>query len=169
MEIKTVRFGDIEVPESDVIVFAEGLLGFENIKEYILLNTEGEEIFKWLQAVKAPALCFLVIEPELFMFNYSLEISDEDVKNLKINSSEEVEILAIVTVPENPQDMTANLQGPIVLNVGNNMAKQIISGNPSHKVKVPIIKRLEENMKKIEDTLQKEENKTLTINKKRKV
>lgn len=168
MKIETIRFGLIEVPDSDRIVFADGLLGFENVKEFILLKSEDDEVFKWLQAVKVPALCFLVIEPELFMFNYSLDINDEDVGSLKIEKPEDVEILSIVTVPENPQDMTANLQGPIVVNVSNNCAKQIISGNPSHKVKVPILKKLEENMKKVQSKLEEEGNSVLTINKNRK-
>jgi len=104
-------------------------------------------MFYWLQAVDDPSLCFLVIEPELFMFNYSLEISDEDVNALEIERPEDVEVLAIVTILQDPKDMTANLQGPIIINKKNLKAKQIISTDPQHKVKVPILKTLEENIK----------------------
>lgn len=158
MKINTIRFGEIEVSDERIIFFPEGILGFEKVKKFVFLENEGDEVFKWMQAVNNPELCFLVIEPELFMYNYSLEISDDDVEYLKIKKPEEVNIISIVTVPEDPNNMTANLQGPIIVNTVKRLAKQIISGNPSHKVKVPIIKRLMENMKKIEKKLENEKN-----------
>ena len=148
MKIKTAQFGEVEINAKEIIHFPEGILGFEEIKDYVLLEEDG--VFFWLQSIKVPSLCFLVIEPRLFMFNYSLDIPDEDVEFLKIKTPEDVKIISIVTVPEDPSKMTANLQGPIVINSSEMLAKQIISTNPSHRLKVPVLKELEKNLKRLE-------------------
>jgi len=145
MEIITKKFGKIVIDKNKIILFPEGILGFEKFKKYILIEEQKESMFKWLQCIDNPDLTFLIIEPEIFKINYTLDISDKDVEFLKIEKPEDVEIFAIVNVPENPMKMTANLQGPIVINLRKKLAKQVISTDPTHKVKHYIIEEMQEN------------------------
>ncbi len=148
MKIYTTRFGDIEVKEEEIIKFPEGLLGFEDKKEFVIFIMEEGSPLMWMQAVKEPALAFILIKPFEFRPDYSVDISDKDVEFLKIEKPQDVDLLSIVVVPNDPSKMTANLQGPIILNTKKNLAKQIISNNPKHKIKHFILDEMAELKKK---------------------
>lgn len=146
MKIFTTRFGDIEIEENDIITFPEGILGFEDMKKYILINMEDGNPLMWLQSLEEPALAFVVIRPFEFNPSYFLEISERDEEFLKLREPTEADILAIVVVPEDPAQMTANLQGPVVVNKKHKIARQVISTNPKHKIKHYILKEMEKNI-----------------------
>jgi len=136
MNINTSRFGELEVPEEDIITFPLGILGFDKTSRYVILNDPATEPLRWLQSVDNKDLAFVIIDPLRFRSEYTLDLSDEDVLDLKLNDPEEAIIYAIVVIPkDNPEKMTANLQGPIVINANLMRAKQVISTNPSHKLK----------------------------------
>lgn len=151
MELLTSRFGKIEIAPEEIIAFPDGLLGFDSYKKFVILNTQEGSPFRWLQSVDDGNLAFIIIEPMNFMFSYDLEISDEDAARLKIQKPEDAALYAIVTIPDNAQDMTANLQGPLVINAKNRKGRQIISTNADHLVKTRII----DEMAKRERELQK--------------
>lgn len=151
MKIKTTRFGEIEIAEEDVIEFPEGLLGFEYAKHFVIISNSDSGPFRWLQSLDEPDLAFVIIEPLQFLFSYELEIPDPDLEFLQIKSQEDVILFVIVTIPEDPKQMTANLQGPLVINHKIRKGRQIISNNPQHSVKTSIIKAMEERAKKIQE------------------
>lgn len=164
MKIKTSRFGEIEIGKEEIIVFPDGLLGFTDYTRYVILNTSEGSPFRWLQCIDDGNLAFIVIEPINFMFSYDLEISDSDAEFLGLTKPEEVILYSIVTIPENPKDMTANLQGPLVINAANRKARQVISTNSQHLLKAKIIDEMakrETQLKKVKKSLdpQKKEDK----------
>jgi flagellar assembly factor FliW len=138
----------VEIAEERVITFQEGLFGFESRKKYFLMEAEKYENFKWLQCIDDSTLCFLVVEPVSFMFNYALEIDDLVVDELGIVDPDEVLILAMVTIPEDPSKITANLVGPLVINASNRKARQVVSTSPRHKIKHFIIEEMQKNAEK---------------------
>lgn len=146
MKFFTTRFGNLEVNDTDIINFPEGLLGFEDMRKYVVLNMEEGSPLMWMQSLEEPALAFVVIRPFEFNPAYSLEISEKDEEFLKLKKPDDADILAIVVVPEDPSQMTANLQGPVVVNKSNKTARQIISTNPKHKIKHYILKEMEKNI-----------------------
>ncbi len=142
MNILTTRFGKIEIDEKEIIKFPEGILGFEEIKEYVVFEMEDGSPLMWLQAVSEPSLAFIVIRPFEFKPDYSLDISDKDTEILKLAQPEDSDIFAIVVIPEDPSKMTANLQGPVVINTKEKIGKQVISTNPRHKIKHYILEEM---------------------------
>lgn len=160
MKISTSRFGKIEISEDEIVTFDEGLLGFADYHQFIILNTDDGSPFRWLQCIDDGNLAFVIIEPLNFMFKYNLEISDSDAKFISLKRSEDAVLYVIVSIPGNPQDMTANLQGPIVINASNRKARQVISNNRRHSVKVRIIDEMEKRaskLQKIQDSLDSQE------------
>ena len=105
-----------------------GLLGFEHIKEYLLLATPAEDPFLWLQVPNDANLAFLVISPQPILPDYRPEISSEDVDFLGLANAADAALLSIVTV-RGPNQATLNLKGPIVLNRRTMVAKQVIPIN----------------------------------------
>ncbi len=145
MKIETTRFGDIEIKETEIISFKEGVLGFENLKEYVIFEMEDGAPLMWMQSATEPSLAFIIIRPFEFNDKYTIDISDGITEALKLEKSEDADVFAIVVIPEDPSNMTANLQGPIIINNKNKMAKQIISTNSRHKIKHYILEEMQNN------------------------
>jgi flagellar assembly factor FliW len=141
--IKSRVFGEIEVSEKQLIKFPDGILGFEFIREYYLLDI-GDSPFYSLQAAGEAEIAFVLIQPETFMKDYRLSISNADMELLGLEQKEDLLDFAIVTVPENPADMTANLQGPLIVNRKTRIARQAISLNEEFCTKHPILAALQE-------------------------
>ena len=116
------------VQAENTISMPMGLLGFERIKEYILLADPAEEPFLWLQVSREENLAFLVVAPQPLVPSYKPEISPEDAAFLGLTSADDAALLSIVTV-RGPNQVTLNLKGPIVLNRCTLVAKQVIPVN----------------------------------------
>lgn len=116
LRFETTRFGALEVPETEIIAFSTGLPGFEDAKRFVTVESDDTDPFVWLQSIDHAELAFLTIPPQLIVREYQPEVSDEARQVLRLESDVDVQVLAIVTVPENPREMTANLRAPIVIN-----------------------------------------------------
>lgn len=139
MKIMTTRFGEVEVKEDKLLHFPEGVIGFHSIKRFVLLGKENQLVM-WLQAVDNPKIAFIVVNPFLFEADYNPKLTEEDLQFLQIEDSSDLHILAIIVVPEDPQKMTANMLGPIVINTKKKIGKQVILLEGNHSVKHPIVK-----------------------------
>ena len=127
MTISTTRFGNMEVSDDRFIRIPEGLLGFEPIQEYCLLDHKPGSPFQWLQAVDEPQLAFVVVNPFGFFSDYDIEISDADARQLELNAVEDAMVISLVTISK--QEITTNLVGPIVVNRKTGMGKQVVLNN----------------------------------------
>lgn len=137
MQITTRNFGEIEVGADQVIRFEEGLPGFEEEKEFVLLNnydTEEPVPFMWLQAAKNPDLALVVSIPFFLRPDYEVEIPETVVKSLEINSPEEVGVYTVVKIEDKVENMTFNLMSPIVINARNHKGTQVIQDRTSWRV-----------------------------------
>jgi flagellar assembly factor FliW len=141
MKIKTKPYGEIEVSEKQKIHFPEGLFGFEQTRDFFLLDSR-EGPFYWLQAADHPELAFILIDPRIFKGDYQLSVREEDYKSIGALDGKEVIDFAIVTVPEDVQKISANLMGPIIINRRNRKARQAISENDEYSVKHFIVKEM---------------------------
>ena len=129
LKVKTTRFGEIEVADAEILELPAGLIGFPELKKYILLDHEKDSPFKWLQSLDDGAIAFVLINPLLFKPNYIVEVTEAEVADLELKNEKDAVISVIVTIPANPQDMTANLKAPLVFNLGNRKGKQLILNN----------------------------------------
>jgi len=145
MKIKTKPYGEIEVNEKQKIHFPDGLFGFEEVKNYYLLDSK-EGPFYWLQSAEHPDLAFVLIDPRVFKENYTLNLRDEDYRAIEARKSDarkgDVIDFTIVTVPEDPEKISANLMGPIIINRKSRKARQAISENDEYTVKHYIMEEM---------------------------
>jgi len=133
--VETKRFGNIDIEEKDIIIIVGGVLGFEGIQKFVLLDHDAETPFKWLQAVDNPELAFVVMEPFIFCPDYQFELSDNDIKEIGLSKPEEAVVLTILVVPEDPKKMSANIKAPIIINQTNKKGKQIVLNNDAYPIK----------------------------------
>lgn len=120
----------VPVPNENIVHLPLGLLGFEHIKRYALLQNAGEKPFRWLQVIDQPDLAFLVL-PALEVFpEYEPDVPAEDVKFLGLNSPDDALVFNIVTLGAKGS-ATANLKGPIVINRFTLQGKQVVLANAS--------------------------------------
>ena len=140
MEIHSKAFGKITISPEQILEFPEGLLGFEDYTKFALIEESEESAFKWLQSLQETGLAFIVIQPELFLDDYKPLIPEDELESIGVESISDLLKLVIVTIPrDNPNAMTANLQGPILINRKNKKAKQFISRDDRHPVRYRII------------------------------
>lgn len=153
MKVSTSRFGTIDVSEEEVVRFDEGLLGFGDYHRYVILNANNQNNspFRWLQCLDDGNLAFVIIEPLNFMFEYDIEISDSDQEFVGLTRSEDAILYTIVSIPANAQEMTANCQGPLLINAVNRKGRQIISSNPRHSIKTKILQEMQIRARKIQE------------------
>ena len=141
MKVDTKAFGLIEVDDIQKIVFPEGLYGFDDFSDYVLLDAE-QQPFYWLQSVDDKEVAFVLINPFLFRPDYEVNIANEDLEEIGITSPEKALIFVIVTIPSGGGSMTANLQGPLVINRENMTGKQAILADVRWKTRHDIIAEL---------------------------
>ncbi|WP_039948651.1 flagellar assembly protein FliW [Leptospira fainei] len=140
VEIQSKPFGKIRVSERQMIRFPEGLLGFAGYKNFALIEEEEESVFKWLQSVDEVELAFVVIPPSLFKKEYLPSLNVDELSQIDLKEVSEALVLVIVTIPgDDPASMTANLQGPILINKASLTGRQFISRNEAHSVREKIL------------------------------
>lgn len=143
IQIQTSRFGIVQCAEEDLILFPEGILGFADLRHFVLVDDPSDEIFAWLQSCEIPQIAFPVLEPELFTTNYQLNLTKHDLESLELKTATGVRSFAIITVPEDPTQMTANLKAPVVINVAKRMARQIVLQDNNLAIREPIFAKLQ--------------------------
>ena len=127
MQITTKHLGEVQFEEANIITFSDGLPGFEEEKEYIIILSGDPELpFHYLQSIKNEDIAFIITNPFLFKENYDFELTDEVVEILKINDPSEISIYAITNIPDSVDKTSINLTAPIVINNTINQGMQII-------------------------------------------
>ena len=141
MQIMTKALGSIEVDERQVLFFPHGIIGFEQLKNYALIDA-AQQPFYWLQSLDEAEIAFVMIDPYVFRPDYSPDVAEEDMEELASEASEDIIVFAIVTIPENQDRMTANLQGPVLINRKTRRGRQSISLNWNWQLKHYILDEL---------------------------
>ena len=136
MKIKTAKFGEISIDENLVFNFVEPIIGYDDLKKYVLIEHSDNSAFKWLQSVENEALAFPVTSPAFFDIDYQFEIPTDKAEKIDLNSVESLISLNIVTIPvNNPKKATINLLAPIIINATNMQGMQLILSNSNYPVK----------------------------------
>ena len=128
--VEAVELETVTVHNENIVDLPLGLLGFEHIKRYALLQNQHESPFRWLQVIDQPDLAFLVL-PALEVFpEYEPDVPAEDVRFLGLNSPDDALVFNIVTLAAKGAG-TVNLKGPIVINRFTLKGKQVVLANAS--------------------------------------
>jgi flagellar assembly factor FliW len=138
MIIKTSRFGHLEVDEDRLITFGEGVLGFPKQHQYALIQTGEGSGFYWLQAVCTEDLAFVVCDPRLFVPDYQVPAKLEDLQGIGLDDPENAQVFIIVN--KIGDLLTGNFQGPLVVNVKNREARQLVLSDKRYSTRHPLMR-----------------------------
>ncbi len=127
IKITTEKFGELEIEKSLVFNFVSPIIGFNDLKQFALIDYKPDSPFKWLQSLEDMSLAFPVTLCSFFGIDYQFNIPDDDANLLEIESADDVFVCNIATIPQsNPQGATVNLLAPIVVNLANKKAMQLV-------------------------------------------
>lgn len=127
MKISTRYHGDMDIEESNILTLDEGMLGFEDLKRYIII-VEEDIFLQYLQCIDEN-IAFAIMDPFFVKPDYSFEIPDNVMKKLGITSEQDIVIRTTVVIPDDIEKIRTNLQAPIIFNRANNKGMQIILGD----------------------------------------
>lgn len=128
------RFGELELQDSEIFHFPEGLYGFEKEKKFAFLPfaQEVETPLEWMQSIQTPDLALVVTYPNAFIPEYKATLLDDEKAQIQLGPEEEYLIRVIVTIPAIFTEMTGNLVAPIAINPKKKIAKQFILTSPEY-------------------------------------
>jgi flagellar assembly factor FliW len=140
MKFTTVRFGEIEVTEENIISFSKGILGFDEYKRFILFPADEKQDtpFYFLQSVEEGSLCFFILNTFSFFPDYDIELEDALVTELEVAKPEDVLVFTIVTVQGNLKEATTNLKAPVIINLNKKLARQVVIEKGDYLIKQPL-------------------------------
>ena len=143
MKIKTTRFGIITIEEEKIITMLFGMLGFPDVKRFVILQHKENSPFFWYQSVDDPMLAFVIMSPFLFEPDYSVNL-ENILKEMSWNEEEKqnnLELYVVVNIPKGaPDKMTANLIGPILINNKIHQAVQMVISDSPYTHKFPLVR-----------------------------
>lgn len=131
------RFGEIEFDPANVLHFPEGLIGLEQLKNFLVIPNEQQGPLFWIQSVDDPVYAFVVTDPTNFFLDYGVVPDAEERKKLQIGDNDSCFVLSIVSVGENKQ-ITLNLAGPILYAPTTNRALQVILEDARYDTRTPL-------------------------------
>ncbi len=135
MQIRSTRFGDLEISEENILSFPNGLPGFPDERQFAFFSYHEDSAFSFLQSMAEPDLTFVIVEPFSFVKDYSFELDDNVVRELEITEDAPPQVYNIVRIPEKVEEITANLAAPIVINRVKRLAAQIIMDKSNYSVR----------------------------------
>ena len=141
MRINTRYFGTVDLDDDKVIIFDDGLFGFEEYKKFVLIfNNEAKErpAISWLQSVDEQALALPVMIPTIVKPDYNPVVEDDALETLGDWDEENISVLVTVTVPEDLKNMTTNLKAPIIINTDSMKGVQTVVENQDYEIRFKI-------------------------------
>lgn len=157
MKYPTGRFGQIDVKDKDVITIPKGIIGFSQLTRYVILEMDEITPFKWFQSLEDQQVAFVIMDPLKFFPGYEPRINEKELEELNYTKSSDLITYVIVTVPLDTSQASANLLGPLVINIKKRLGKQaVISDSP-----YTMVHNLLDELKKKKLQKQKEERRSV--------
>ena len=142
MNISTTRFGLVKVDKGDVLSFKEGILGFENLTQFFIVDPEDDTLIMWLQSIDDESIAFPLLEPEVFCPGHNVKLLPSELKSLELENVADARIYSLLTIPKDVTRMSANLKAPIVINCSHNIARQIVLQDNALSVRYEMYREL---------------------------
>ena len=144
MKIETTQFGTIQIEEEKIITMPASMPGFPERKRFIILERKKTRPFYWYQCVDDSALAFVIMNPYLFKPDYSVDLTPT-IKEMswETDGKENLELYVVVNTSDGiPDKITANLIGPLLINIKRHEAVQMVIHNSSYSHKYPVFRNL---------------------------
>ncbi len=138
MELVTKYFSNMTYEDNDVILFKNGLFGFENYRRFILIRFDNNNnSMVCLQSIDEANIAFVMINPYHFIHDYNVSLSETDIHDLQLNNPDNLTVYNICVLQETIPQSTTNLRCPVIVNTETRLAKQIILENAEYPFKYP--------------------------------
>ena len=142
MDIQTSKFGKITVSDDSFFQFVMPVVGFDELSSYVLIEHSENSIFKWLQSVENSMLAFPVVSCANLPFDYVIDLPENAVEALQIENVDDLLVMNVASIPSSdPSSATINLLAPIVFNIKNKLAGQIILSGSGYEVNYPLFEK----------------------------
>jgi flagellar assembly factor FliW len=136
VRIDSEHLGTVEVDDSSLIEFPAGIIGFPDQHRYAMVAADDSGLYSWLQSVDESGLAFLAVVPEPFFAGYEPVVPDDECSSIGLVDPQDAQLLCLVTVGD--EAVTANLLGPIVLNVRTRLARQVVLADQDLPARAPL-------------------------------
>ena len=142
MIINTVRFGEVDIDENRIFDFVMPVIGFNELTKFVILEPNEGTLFKWLQSTEDPSLAFPIISVASLDYDYSVDLSDNVINVLEISNPDSLLVMNITSIPQdNPRGTTINLLAPLIFNLDNQKAGQIVLSGSGYDISYPMFKK----------------------------
>ncbi len=135
------EFGELEISEDAVLHFPNGIYGFEDTHDYVIINHDEQGIIMTLQTTEGQMPQFVVIDPYAVLADYQPKLSTSDKSKLGIQTEKELKFLVIAVVKENYLETVVNLKSPLAINPATNTAYQVFLENNDYSMRYPIFQQ----------------------------
>ena len=142
MKIETTRFGILEVDTKDIISASEGILGFEKLTKFFIVDPGDQTLILWLQSTEDKSVAFPILEPKIYKPDYAIKLLPQELASLSLESLAGASVYTILTIPQLVTNMSANLKAPIIINNKNKKARQIVLQDNKLEIKYEMYKSL---------------------------
>ena len=138
--IATIHFGEIQYDEDSVFTFPDGIPGFEQLTKFVILTIDQYIPFQWLLSLDNPTLTFPIIRPNLICPEYEPKVSDYELRPIRLRELKDAEIYSITTIGAHPEEVTANLRAPLIINRRAKLGKQCILAEDTYSLRFSVLK-----------------------------
>src|SRR5437870_8881769 len=95
---------ELKLKSKDAVIhFDEGLIGFSEFKDFVLMENDSLAPFRLLQSLESPQVGFLVLEPTAMANNYYDLVPAREWESLGIAGKTKPLAFVIVVIGNNPQ------------------------------------------------------------------
>ncbi len=139
MKVIKTRFGQVEYDPANTLLFPCGMIGFESLREFIVMPNKKQGPLFWIQSVEDPEIAFVLTDPTNFFVDYRVSPDDNEKRKLGMEEGDDCHALVVVTV-NSGTDFTFNLLAPILYAPKANRAIQVVLEHSNYSTKVPLPK-----------------------------
>ena len=138
MLVQSTRFGELDVPEEQILDFSQGIMGFPEEKRFALMEYKPDSPFYILQSLADPDLTFLMINPFAFFNDYEFDMDDALMAEIGVTEDKPPTVFNIATVKDKIENMTVNLAGPVLVNLRDQKAAQWVIEKTQFPTRYPL-------------------------------
>jgi flagellar assembly factor FliW len=125
MQINTTRFGKLTIDPDGILLFPEGVIGFESHRHWVLLRDEHEQV-GWLQSLHTAETALPVVIPSQYVPDYQLRFRRQELATIPWSPMDEAVVLSVLSRNETG-DLTLNLRAPVLINLQRGLGRQILT------------------------------------------
>lgn len=140
MKFVTKLFGEVDIDESKMLTFEEGIIGYPHMQHFFMIYDadQGKKSgISWLQSVEEPAFALPVINPLVIEPTYNPSVEDELLSQLGDSGEDGFLVFSTLRVPPDITQMTINLRAPLIINPQTRKCRQIIVEDEKYSVRFP--------------------------------